>query len=78
MGYAQLIDIERLAIADYLKQGKSYSEIARLIERNVSTVSREIKRNSRNGVYNPAIAQERANVRKHKKTNRSRFTVSVG
>ncbi|BFQ97060.1 IS30 family transposase [Enterococcus cecorum] len=77
MGYAQLIDIERLAIADYLKQGKSYSEIARLIERNVSTVSREIKRNSRNGVYNPAIAQERANVRKHKKTNRSRFTEEI-
>lgn len=42
-------------------RGKSISEIARLLKRNKSTISREINRNTRNGVYYSGIAQMKRN-----------------
>ena len=44
MSYIHLTIEERCCIREYYKKGKSYREIARLIGRNVSTISREIKR----------------------------------
>lgn len=45
MSYIHLTIEERCCIREYYKNGKSFREIARLIGRNASTISREIKRN---------------------------------
>jgi IS30 family transposase len=45
MNYRHLSIEERSCIRKYYVDGLSYREIARLIGRNVSTVSREIRRN---------------------------------
>ena len=45
MNYHHLSIEERSCIRKYYVDGLSYREIARLIGRNVSTVSREIRRN---------------------------------
>lgn len=45
MNYTHLSIEERCCLREYYLQGKSYREIAKLLERNVSTVSREIRRN---------------------------------
>ena len=45
MNYHHLTIEERSCIRKYYVDGLSYREIARLIGRNVSTVSREIRRN---------------------------------
>ena len=45
MNYHHLAIEERSCIRKYYVDGLSYREIARLIGRNVSTVSREIRRN---------------------------------
>ena len=45
MNYKHLSIEERSCIRKYYVDGLSYREIARLIGRNVSTVSREIRRN---------------------------------
>ena len=43
---------ERICLAVFLKQGKNQSEIARLLNRSRSTISREIKRNAnKDGTY---------------------------
>lgn len=78
MGYAHLSDLERNCIAYYYQQGLSFSAIARLIERHVSTVSREIKRNQmKNGKYDPSYAQALANDRLREKRNHAKFTEEV-
>ena len=45
MNYHHLTIEERSCIRKYYVDGLSYREIARLIGRNVSTVSRELRRN---------------------------------
>lgn len=45
MNYSHLSIEERCCIRDYYKNCKSYREIAKLIGRNVSTISRELNRN---------------------------------
>ena len=45
MSYIHLTIEERCCIREYYKNGKSFREIARLIGRSASTISREIKRN---------------------------------
>ncbi len=47
---------QRLIIAQRLASGWSHREIARLLQRSQSTISREIARNSRNGSYDPYVA----------------------
>lgn len=70
-----MTDIERNAIAYYYQQGLSFSAIARLIQRHVSTISREIKRNSnKRGIYDPSFAQMLAKERSKEKKNRSKLT----
>ena len=46
MNYHHLTIEERCCIREFYKKGKSYREIARLVGRNVSTISRELNRNS--------------------------------
>lgn len=45
MNYHHLTIEERCCIREFYKKGKSYREIARLVGRNVGTVSRELNRN---------------------------------
>lgn len=65
-GYKQLSGEERDRLSLLKVQGKSLREIAGLIGRDVSTISRELKRNARpfHGDYLAHRAQERADARK--------------
>jgi len=61
--YTHLTPEERYYIRKRLKAGDSLSEIARLIGRSPSTVSRELKRNTGLGGYRPKQAQRLADGR---------------
>jgi len=71
--YSQLSQNERDLIASYLASGLSHRYIAKLLNRNHRTVSREIQRNSSDQLINnqhnisylPSIANKQANYRKH-------------
>ena len=61
--YEQLSLTERIEIYRLQAEGKSLRGIAAVLERSVSTISRELKRNSKaskkwTGGYNPQRAQE--------------------
>ena len=68
MNYNHLTIEERCCIREFYKKGKSYREIARLIGRNVSTVSREINRNRTHmydvPTYYPHTAQKKYQYRR--------------
>ncbi|MPQ44492.1 helix-turn-helix domain-containing protein [Clostridium tarantellae] len=57
---------ERYYIAEYLNLGWSISKIAKELNRNKGTISREIKRNNSNGKYSAHLAQESSKLRKTK------------
>ena len=68
MNYHHLTIEERSCIRKYYVDGLSYREIARLIGRNVSTVSREIRRNCNHmydiPTYYPHTAQKKYLLRR--------------
>jgi transposase, IS30 family len=75
--YRQLTSGERYALSALRKQGHSQAEIARALGRHRSTISREIRRNSRdeNGrVYRPALADDYARWRRSRSRRNQRFT----
>jgi len=49
--FNKLTCVERHSIFDYLKSNKTFYEIAHLLGRSVSTISREVKKNLVNGKY---------------------------
>ena len=59
---------ERSCLREYYKKGKSYREIARLLGRNVSSISRELRRNRTHQydipTYYPHTAQRKSNLRR--------------
>ena len=57
---------ERKRIERYLKQGKSLREMARILDRRVSSISDEIKNNSVNGLYDAKKAHHKALVKREK------------
>lgn len=57
---------ERKRIERYLKQRKSLREIARILDRCVSSISDEIKNNSVNEIYDAKKAQHKAGVKREK------------
>ena len=57
MSYKQLLQSEREAIKLFLDLGISHNQIAKHLDRNQATISREINRNSINGVYRVKIAK---------------------
>lgn len=73
--YSQLSSEERDQIAILRAQGKPLSDIAKIIGRNKSTVSRELNRNktSTYNVYLPHKAHERAKQRKQQAAKRPRL-----
>lgn len=61
-----LSEDERMKIADLLRAGNSIREIARQLDRNPATISREIRRNRdpKSEVYHPHQAERRATIRR--------------
>lgn len=57
MTYNHLTINERACIYQFKKFNMSIRDIAKALGRSPSTISRELKRNSKNGIYNPNIAQ---------------------
>jgi len=62
--YTHLSPDERYTINAELKRQTSIREIARILNRSVSTISREIKRNKGLRGYRPKQAQDKANTRR--------------
>ena len=74
--YRPLNPNERDILAVLKSKGKSLREIARVLKRSPSTLSRELKRNAPpvyTGYYLAHKAQERANKRKHQSHGRQRL-----
>jgi len=62
--YKHLTDWERWQIYTYLREDKEQKYIAKQLWRNPGTITREIRRNSRSGRYEPVFAQRRYEIRK--------------
>ena len=74
MSYKHFTIEERNSIAYGIKNNKSYRQIAKILGRTHSSVSREIKRNIFKGLYNPAYAQIKYNIHKKKCGAKLKFT----
>ena len=66
MSYKHITINERCCIVEYLNLGWNVSKIAKELNRNKSTISREIKRNIINGKYSAHIAQNNYESRRVK------------
>jgi IS30 family transposase len=64
MRYSHFNRTERLELSILLKKGYSVRDIAQALGRNPSSVSREIRRNSVKGEYDPKKADHKAYVRR--------------
>ncbi len=61
---------ERFCIEKMLKQGSSFSEIARILDRGLSTISEEVNENGRRRKYRAEMADHRAYLKQYwKKKN---------
>jgi IS30 family transposase len=76
MTYKRMTEEERMCIYRWRQEGRSMSEMARLLDRASSTVSREIGRNVGERNYRPKQAQEKAEERARRPGIR-RFTEVV-
>lgn len=75
MRYRQLTSEERYALSALRKQGCTQAQIARAIGRHRSTISRELRRNSRkDGGYRPSTAHDFARWRRSRSRRNQRFT----
>lgn len=78
MSHKQLSFEERLAIAKYLEGGLSKTEIARLLDRDYTTIMREIKRNSMlNKKYNPVKAENTCRKRLLSRKNANKIDKNI-
>ena len=68
MSYHHYSIEERCCLREYYKKGYSYRKIAKLLGRNVSSVSRELRRNCTHTydmpIYYPHTAQKKSNLRR--------------
>lgn len=64
MNYVHFSKSERNELSILLKKGYSFFEIGRVLKKSHSSVSREIKRNSVNGIYEPLKAQTKSKNRR--------------
>ena len=76
MGYRQLTQDERYAMARLLRLGYSYRGIAQVLDRSASTISRERRRNATHydGAYRAEKAQEYALGRRRRTRKGSQFS----
>lgn len=74
-----LTDKQRYVIAEMYAQKYSQKDISEIINKDKSTVSREIRRNcdKRNGRYNADLAQRKTDERHRKKKKKIRLTEGV-
>jgi IS30 family transposase len=73
--YRQLTSGERYELSALRKQGLSQATIARALGRHPSTISREVRRNSRkDGGYRPSTAGEMTRGRRSRSRRNRRFT----
>ncbi|WP_092411193.1 MULTISPECIES: helix-turn-helix domain-containing protein [Candidatus Ichthyocystis] len=63
MKYSHINERERFMIYELSQKGFSITEVAHLLNRSISTISREIKRNKGQRGYRPRQAQEKARQR---------------
>ncbi|EEO9087808.1 IS30 family transposase [Listeria monocytogenes] len=77
MGFTHLSAGERGYLRSYQKSGKTQKEIALLLHRSQSTISRELKRNSGENSYHPDIAQAKYERKIRHKRNRSKYTLEL-
>ena len=70
---------QRYKIEAYINAGSSISEIAELVDKDKSVISREIKRNSdqRSGVYKAVLADKKALNRHNVKPKKCTLTTEV-
>ena len=68
--YTQLTQEERYQIEALMKAGKSLSEIAHILERSKSTISREVRRNAGLKGYRPKQAHRFAMERRKAKCSK--------
>jgi transposase, IS30 family len=70
---------QRYTISVMLQNGHSQREIAEIIGKDKSTISREIRRNrdKRNGVYKSKLAQKNYNKRQKEKPKKKHFTEEI-
>ncbi len=72
--YRQLTSEERYALSMLRKQGHNQATIARILGRAPSTISREVRRNSRkDGGYRPSTAHDLARWRRSRSRRNQRF-----
>lgn len=64
MSYSHFNRTERLDLSILLKKGHSLRDIGRALKKDPSSVSREIKKNSVNGEYDPQKANHKAYVKR--------------
>ena len=76
MGYRQLSEGERYAIAGMLYQGYSMRSIATVLDRSVATISRERQRNAttHDGGYRAEKAQQYAMARRRRSRKKSQYS----
>ena len=73
--YRQLTSGERYRLSALRKLGCNQAEIARQLDRHPSTISREVRRNSRkDGGYRPSTADDFARWRRSRSRRNQRFT----
>lgn len=77
MSYRQITSEERYMISRLRQQGFNQSEIAYIVGRHRSTISRELRRNSSafDGCYRPFVASHRARARRSRSRRNTRFSV---
>ena len=76
--YNRLTEDERYQIYDGVTEKRSHREIASLINKHYSTVSRELDRNTGLRGYRPKQAQKSALQRYQNKRRHSKLTASHG
>ena len=68
MNYTHFSIEERICLREYYKKGLSYRKIAELLGRNVSSISRELRRNcsfmNATPAYYPHTAQKKSDLRR--------------
>lgn len=74
MNYKHLTQDERYQIHALRRQGISLARIAAELQRNHSTISRELKRNSGDAGYKPAAAHMQAHARQCQRRNARHFS----
>jgi len=76
MGYSQLTQGERYAMANMLHQGFSFRLIGHVLGRSASTISRERRRNAtiHDGAYRAEKAQQYATARRRRTRKKSQYT----